>query len=114
MTLLESRMRDFCILDKTSTPDGYGGVSVVYKDGAPFKAAAIVLQSNELEIAYQSGTKRIYAVFFKPTVGLEYNMRVKRMEDGKVFRITATPETAQTAPFSALNLLRTTMEVVEP
>lgn len=113
MSLIESRMREWCILDKTSTPDGMGGTTVVYKDGAAFQAAAVVLQSNELEIAYQGGTKRIYAIFFKPTVGLEYNTRIKRVEDGQVFRVTATPEAAQTAPFSALGLARTTMEVVE-
>lgn len=113
MTLLESRMRPFCILDKTTAPDGMGGTTVIYRDGAPFEAATTMLQSQELEVAYQSGQKRIYAIFFKPTVGLEHNMRVKRVENGRVYRITATPEPCQTAPFSALQLLRTTMEEVD-
>lgn len=112
MTLLEERMEDFCILDKTTTEDGYGGVNVTYQEGAHFRAAATQLQSMELELSYQTGQKRIYAIYCKPTVGLEQNMRVKRMKDGLVFRVSADPDPNQTATFSQIQLSRTTMEVI--
>lgn len=112
MSLIEERMQDFCILDKITVEDGYGGVTVIYQDGAHFSAAATQLQSKEMELAYQQGQKRIYAIFFKPIVGLEKDMRVKRMKDGLVFRVNADPDPNQTASFSAIPLHRTTMEVI--
>lgn len=112
MTLLESRMMGFHILDKTTKPDGMGGTSVVYVDGAPFDAAYTVISTQELEVAYASGQKRVCAVFFKPTVSLVREDRVRCDDTGQMYRITATPEPAQAAPFSALGLVRTTMEEV--
>lgn len=112
MALLDERMQAFCILDRITTPDGYGGTNAVWVDGAPFRAAAVQLSSNEMELAYQNGQKRIYAIYFKPIVGLEQNMRVKRLQDGTVYRITATPDPQQTSAGSAIGLIRTTMEVV--
>ena len=110
--LIETKMQDYCILDKTTHADGYGGTVVEYVDGAPFRAVAVQLQSTEMEIAYQTGQKRLYAIFFKPIVGLEQNMMVKRLEDGLIFRITATPDPNQKPVFSSLDVIRTTMEVV--
>ena len=113
MTLMEQRMQDFCILDRVTMPDGYGGTVAVWQDGATFRAAAVQLESSEMELAYQTGQKRIYAIYCKPIVGLEHNMRVKRLADGVVFRISATPDQQQTSAASAIGLVRTTMEVVD-
>lgn len=112
MTLLEERMEDFCILDKTTTEDGFGGVAIVYKEGARFPAVATQLQSEEMEVAYQEGQKRIYAIFCKPIANLEKDMRIKRMKDGLVFRVNADPDPNQTVSFSDIPLHRTTMEVI--
>lgn len=112
MTLLESRMRGFHILDKTTQSDGLGGVSVVYVEGAPFTAAYTVIRTQELEVAYASGQKRVYAAFFRPTVNLAREDRVRCDDTGQMYRITAAPQPAQAAPFSAMGLVRTTMEEV--
>lgn len=112
MTLMQERMGTFCRLDKTTTPDGYGGTNIVYRDGAEFQAVATMLESKELEIAYQSGQKRIYVIFCTPSVGLEQNDRVKRLQDGMIFRINATPDINQTSVASKIGLCRTTMEVI--
>lgn len=112
MSLLDERMEDFCILDKTTSPDGYGGTIVVYKEGAPFKGVATQLQSQQMEIAYQEGQKRVYAIYFKPIVGLEKGMRVKRIKDGLTFTVSSSPDPNQTSSFSGIPLLRTTMEVI--
>lgn len=112
MSLLDERMETFCRLDKTSVPDGYGGTITVYTEGAEFPAVATKLQSAEMEIAYQRGEKELYAIYCKPSVGLEQNDRLKRMKDGKVFRVTAAPDPFQTIAASAIGLSRTTMEVI--
>lgn len=111
--LLSERMEDFCRMDKTSTEDGYGGTSIVWQEGAHFRAVATQLQSTELEIAYQTGQKRLYAIYCKPIVGLVQHDRVKRLSDGVVFRVTATPDPQQTSAASAIGLSRTTMEVID-
>lgn len=112
MTLLESRMKGFHLMDKTTQSDGMGGTSTVYVEGAAFDAAYVLIKNTEIEVAYSNGEKRVFALFFRPTVALDFNDRVRCDATGKVYRITATPLEAQTAPFSALNLLRTTMEEV--
>lgn len=112
MSLLDERMEDFVVLDKTTAADGYGGTTVVYQEGAPFQAVATQLQSQQLEVAYQDGQKRIYAIFCKPIVALEKGMRVKRLKDGLVFTVSATPDPNQTSSFSGISLARTTMEVI--
>lgn len=114
MTLLQERMEPFVRLDKTSAPDGYGGTVVVWHEGAEFDAVATQLQSKELDIAYQTGQKRLYAIYCNPTVGLEQHDRIKRVSDGTVFRVTATPDPNQTSVASAIGLSRTTMEVITP
>lgn len=113
MSLLDERMETFCRLDKTSVPDGYGGTMTVYTDGAEFPAVATKLQSAGMDIAYQSGEKELYAVYCKPSVGLERNDRIKRVLDGKTFRVTASPDPNQTSAASAIGLSRTTMEVID-
>ena len=112
MSLLDERMEDFVVLDKITAPDGYGGTIVSYRDGAVFPAVATQLQSQQLEVAYQDGQKRIYAIYFKPIAALEKGMRIKRARDGLTFTISASPDPNQTSTFSGIPLLRTTMEVI--
>lgn len=112
MGLLDVRAEGFHIMDKVTRPDGYGGTVATYQEGAPFRAIATQLQSQQLEVAYQDGQRRLYAIFYPPIVGLSKGTRVKRQADGLTFDVVADPDPQQTAPWSRIGLQRTTMEVV--
>lgn len=114
MTLLESRMKPFVILDTVTVPDGFGGYNEVLTDGAPFQAATTTKDSTEAQIAYQAGTKKIYTVVTKQTVKLRHGMKIRRVEDGLTLRITTDATDFKTPDISSLNLYQVSAEAVEP
>lgn len=111
--LLESLATDFCLIDVKSVSDGQGGTIDTYVDGAVFPALAAMLQSQDMMIAYQNGQKRMYAMFYKPTVSLQRDRMVKRLSDGQRFRVMVTPEPYQRPFFSNIPMMRTTLEVID-
>ena len=93
---------DACVLlDKRTASDGFGGVVETWTDGAEIRLGITRVSSTEARIAYQSGTREMFTLVMLPTLTLGQNDRVKRIKDGKVFRVTSdsrnmtTPEAAQ-------------------
>lgn len=111
---LQDYLVDFCMLDKRTVEDGYGGVTPEYAEGARFKAGITTNQSNEARIAYQQGLKVIYTLVFKPTIALENGDRVKRLSDGLVLRITSKSRDMTTPTAAQLQMSQVTAEVIEP
>lgn len=100
MSLIDNAMEDSYIMDKTTTPDGYGGVKTVWREGAPIMAAYSFNSSTEARIASQQDINNRFTILTKKTVLLQFPDVVKRKSDGKTFRITSdgtdnhTPNTA--------------------
>lgn len=113
MTLLESSMKPFVILDTVTRPDGFGGYDEVLADGAPFDAAATMKNTTEAQIAYQTGAKRIYTVVTRQTVKLKQNMKIRRVQDGLTLRITSNATDFATPAISDLKLYQVSAEAVE-
>lgn len=84
----------------TQTPDGLGGVTDEWTDGAAFQAGISTSSSDEMRIAEQRGLKTVYTIVTE-TGFLTQGDRVKRVRDGAVFIITSngadmtTPAVAQ-------------------
>ena len=53
MTLIDSMMEKCAMLDKTSRPDGMGGFTYVWTDGAEFEATIIKMSSPAVTVAEQ-------------------------------------------------------------
>lgn len=106
MSLLYDLMSDCVILDKTTQPDGYGGVTTTWVDGAKIKAALVPTSTSEALQAQRLELVRIYHITTERTVVLKQNDVVKRVSDGLVLRVTEDG-TDQGTPDSAMLDMRT-------
>lgn len=87
--MLSDFFADCVLMDKTTTADGYGGVKEVWTDGASVKIGIARTSTTEARLAYKAGTKELFTLVFPVTLTLGLNDRVKRLSDGKVFRVTS-------------------------
>lgn len=103
---------DACIVDKRTESDGMGGVTVSWSDGAPIKAGFVRNSSTEARIAYQNGTRELFSIIFSDLLELAPNDRVKRLSDGKIFRITSDARDMTTPAQSDMHFREADAEVV--
>lgn len=100
MSLLNETYEKCVLLEKKRVPDGEGGFVTEWAEGAEFDAAITLDGSTETRIAMAQGVKALYTVTTYKALTLEYHDVIKRLSDGKIFRITSdgddrkTPERA--------------------
>lgn len=104
MSLLDEAMEKSYIMDKTTAPDGRGGVITVYVPGAEIKVAYSFDTSAQARIAAQEGVTNRYTLATKKTVNLQYHDVVKRARDNKIFRITSDGDDNMTPASAALDM----------
>ena len=113
MSLLSDAMEPFVMMDKTSTSDGYGGISVKWKNGAEFEAA-IDLPDSELAVIADKITERINCnVTTRRAVSLSMNDYIKRIRDGKFFHILQSGEDRGAPKMSGIDARPHKAEVIE-
>lgn len=110
---LEDYFEDFIMQNWISRPDGFGGVEWDVTDGAPFRAGIATANSTEAQIAYRNGLKTIYTIVHPKVLELEQNDRVKRMKDGRIYRITSNSADMATPAVAFNEFSQATAEVVE-
>ena len=89
MSLLTQAMEDVVMLEKKRIPDGEGGFTTDWADGVQFKAAISFDSSMEARTAEKQGVTSLYTVTVPMNCKLEYHDTLKRLRDGKVFRVTS-------------------------
>ncbi len=89
MPLFESMMVPCVLMEPKRTPDGSGGYSTTWEERERFRAAIIRDTSTEARIAEAAGTVEMYTVTTSRSVHLKYHAVIKRLTDGKTFRITS-------------------------
>lgn len=104
MSLLTDAYENFTILDKATQPDGYGGVIVVYSDGATIKAAATFNSSVEALTAQAAGATSLYTITTNKAVNLQYHDVLRRERDGKIFRVTSDGDDNYTPKSATLDM----------
>lgn len=104
MSLLSEAMEDFIIIDKTTAPDGYGGTIDVYVDGASIKAAVTLNNSMQARVASVQGVTALYNVVTEKNINLQYHDVLRRVSDGKIFRITSDGDDNKTPPSASINM----------
>lgn len=104
MSLLDEAMEASYIMDKRTAPDGRGGVETVYVQGAPIDVAYSFDTSTQARIAAQEGVTNRYTLVTKKSVVLQFHDIVKRVKDGKTFRVTSDGDDNATPASASLDM----------
>lgn len=88
MTLIDSFKVPCTLVEKTRVPDGEGGWTTVWADGAPFDAAIVLDSSINARVAEAEGVTGVYTVTTDRNVELDFHDAFRRDSDGQVFRVT--------------------------
>ena len=87
MSLIEEMTEEFTILTKTYVDDGLGGFVPSYVDGITITGALGYTNSLPTRVAQAQGVQATYS-FYTSEIELEYHDVLKRVKDGKIFRVT--------------------------
>lgn len=111
MSLIDEYMENFIIVDKTTVPDGYGGVETRYVDGATIQAALSFNGSTEMKIAQSIGVTTAYTVTVKKEINLDFYTILRRESNGQIFRILSNGDDNKTPASATLNMRQYSAEV---
>lgn len=103
---------DFCMLDRTSAPDGMGGIVYTYTDGVTFRAGVTTNNTTQARLAYQGGSRVLYTILTDKHMVLEVNDHVKRLSDGQRFKVTSNARDMQTPDMAQQQFAQVTAEAV--
>ena len=110
MGLIDCMMVPCVFMEKKQTPDGSGGYIPDWVEGKPLRAAIIRDTSTEARIAEAAGAVEMYTITVSRSVRLEYHAVIKRLSDGKTFRITSDNAEKQTPLCTALDIAQANAE----
>ena len=108
--LFNSMMEECIFMLPKRSEDGSGGFVTTWEEGEAFKAAIVRDTSTEARIAEAAGTVGAYTVTVSRSVNLAYHAVIKRLSDGKVFRITSDNAEKKAPKCSALDIAQSTAE----
>lgn len=107
-------MDDFftpCVMmDRVTMPDGYGGYKPTFADGAHVMIAIVLPKPQEIIAAQQKGVKVEYDVLTRKNINLQYHDVFKRLEDGKIFRVTSDGDDNKSPDRATIDLRKVTAE----
>lgn len=85
-------MNDFVetctLVEKTRVPDGEGGWTTAWVDGAKFEAAITRDSTIQGRVAESEGMKAVYTVTTEKSNPLDFHDVFRRDRDGQYFRVT--------------------------
>lgn len=110
MSLIDCYMAPCVFMVPTKVKDGSGGYITKWEEGGPLGAAIVRETSTEARPAESAGTVSVYTVTVSRFVHLSYHAVIKRLTDGKTFRITSDNAEKKTPNCTALDLAQSTAE----
>lgn len=110
MSLIDSMTTPCVFMIPTKTPDSSGGYITEWAEGESLSAAVVRDTSTEARIAEAAGTVSVYTVTVPRDVHLPFHSVIKRLTDGKVFRITSDNAEKKTPVCTALDMAQSTAE----
>lgn len=110
MSLLDEMMGKCILMNKIHEADGYGGTKTTWTDGPEINAAIVLNSSMESRIAEKQGVTALYTITTNKAVNLQYHDVLKRLEDGKIFRVTSDGDDNKTPKSATLNMRNVTAE----
>lgn len=103
-TLYEIMMEPCHIMDKTTVPDGRGGVETVYVEGAPIEVAFPFEGSQTVVIGNQETVTDFYTFVTYKKVLLQAGDIVKRDNTGDTFKVESNGEDSTPPNISSLDM----------
>ena len=103
MSLLNDFARTCVLMEKTRVPDGEGGYTLDWTDGATFKNYQALDTSMEARRAEKEGVTSVYSALVDKALPIEYGDYFKDTETGLTYRVTSNPsekESPKSATFS--------------
>lgn len=110
MSLLSAFTEDFIRMKESGIPDGSGGRKSEWTDGEAIRAAAVRDTPMEARIAGATGTVSVYTITTPREAHLKFHDCIKRVRDGKVFRMTSDNGEKQTPAITALDMAQCSAE----
>lgn len=110
MSLLTEAMEPCVMLDKVTTPDGYGGYYSRWVEGAGFNAAFTYDTSMQARIAGAQGITDLYTVTTSKRTNLQFHDVFQRVSDGTVFRVTTSGTDKKTPASASLDMRQVAAE----
>lgn len=108
--LIESMATDCVKMDKVSVPDGEGGFTNEWREGAPFTATIVKNNSLNAKVAEKQGVTEIYTVTTSRGITLELMDVFKRIEDGAIFRVKSNAIDSETPKVASFQFEQVTAE----
>ena len=110
MSLLSDAMETVAYINKSVVPDGYGGTKTVWTEGATFQAAITFDTSLQARIAEAQNVRSMYTITTSRDLVLEYHDVLRRLRDGKIFRVTSDGDDKYTPISATLDMRQVTAE----
>lgn len=110
MSLIDDFTKKCVIMNKVYASDGYGGFKPTWVEGLPFDAAITLDTSIQARTAEKQGVTALYTITTKKNINLQYHDVLKRLEDGKIFRVTSDGDDKTTPPSAPLDMRQVTAE----
>lgn len=110
MNLFDEAMEKFVFVEETSTPDSYGSHTKNWTEGREFDAALCFDSSVQAKIAQKQGVTALYTLAYRKGLIFRFHDVIKRVSDGKIFRITSDGNNNETPKSAMLNMGQVTAE----
>ena len=110
MRLVDTFKVPCVLMEKTRVPDGEGGFTTAWVEGARFDAAIILDNSLQARVAQRDGVTNVYTVTTSKNAGLDFHDVFKRVSDGQVFRVTSNGDDKQAPGASTLDFEQVSAE----
>ena len=112
MSLIEAFMSPCILMEKVRIKDGASGFITEWKEGEQFDAAITLDTTMEARIAEKDGVSAVYTV---TTYGVKlgHDDIIKRVEDGRYFRITSDGVDKKTPGVASFNISQVNAERLE-
>lgn len=110
MSLLIEAMEPCEMLDKRTSPDGRGGYVTEWIAGAEFSAAITLDTSLQARIGEAQGVTALYTITTSRAMNLQYHDAIRRISDGKIFRVTSDGDDKKTPLSATLDMRQVSAE----
>lgn len=110
MSLINEAMTEVVMLEKVHREDGEGGFITEWEDGVTFQAAITFNSSMQARTAQKQGVTSLYTITTGKNAKLEFHDVIRRVSDGKIFRITSDGDDKHTPERATFQFLQVTAE----
>lgn len=110
MSLVDAFKGPCVVMNKAKVPDGEGGFTTAWREGAEFDAAIVKDTSLEARIAEKDGLTNTYTVTTSANAALEFHDVFKRKSDSQVFRVTSNGDDKRTPPVASFQFEQVSAE----